>query len=112
MERENRNGVPIHKGCVKPVQMYDESAVSGHRHIRLQSHTFIIENVRAALACSAKEVQQIPDIPSIFKLHLKRVLYLKNVFESPFEAYIYLQRKYPESYLQAEMTLFTNILAT
>ncbi len=94
MKSEDRDVITIRKGCVKPVQMYYKSTVSGHRHIGFEPHISIIKNVRIRLACVTKEVQQVPDIPPIFKLDLERVRYLKNIFESPFETYIYLQEKY------------------
>ncbi len=94
MKSENRDVVTVRKRCVKPVQMYYESAVSGYRYIGFQPHISIIKNVRTRLTCVTKEIKEIPDIPPIFKLHLERVRHLKNVFESPFETYIYLQEKY------------------
>ncbi len=91
MKSENRDVVTVRKGCVKPVQMYYESAVSGYRHIWFQPHISIIKNVRTRLIFLTKEVKKIPDIPPISKLHMERVRNLKNIFESPFETYIYLQ---------------------
>ncbi len=97
MKSENRDVVTIRKGCVKPVQMYYESAVSCYRHIGLQPHILIIKNVLTTLTCVTKEVQKIPDIPPIFKLYLERIRYLKNIFESTFETYVYLQEYLPLS---------------
>ena len=94
MKSENRDVVTVWERCVKPVQMYYESTVPGYRNIGFQAHISIIKNVRTRLRFIAEEVEKIPDIPSIFKFHLERIRHLKDIFESSFETYIYLQEKY------------------